>query len=105
MVHNYNKAYNGRKWIIWYSTYYRVDVIDQDGQFIHCHVATKDQNIDCLMKVVYVYNTAEQRRSLWSQLDVLGATEGKTMADMGRFQCHTITARQIEWCTSHNYGT
>ncbi|XP_019259570.1 PREDICTED: uncharacterized protein LOC109237691 [Nicotiana attenuata] len=44
-------------------------VLKKETQIIHCLVVSRSQQIDCEMTIVYGYNTVEQRRDLWQQLN------------------------------------
>ncbi|XP_059310476.1 uncharacterized protein LOC132061833 [Lycium ferocissimum] len=72
LIHNYNYAPNGRVWLIWDDTVFKVTPLVSDAQFIHCQVSNRRSGDSCLMTVIYAFNTIEQRKSLWQELYTLG---------------------------------
>ncbi|XP_075078414.1 uncharacterized protein LOC142164326 [Nicotiana tabacum] len=65
---NYDHAVNGRVWLLWDPSYYDVSIIDQSAQAIYCDVRGRMNQLNCVMTVIYRFNTIELRKPLWVQL-------------------------------------
>lgn len=68
VLHNYTSATTWRIWLIWDPNYYTVTLIRVEAQVIHCLVKGIIGDQECLLTVVYGYNTIEQRKQLWDNL-------------------------------------
>nr|XP_010312970.1 uncharacterized protein LOC104644590 [Solanum lycopersicum] len=68
-MHNYNDAANGRIWIIWDDSWYDVQQINRSAQLIHCQVKERSKGFQFNFSVIYGFNTIEQRKSLWTDLN------------------------------------
>ena len=68
-LHNYNDAANGRIWIIWDDSWYDVQLINSSAQLIHCQVKERSKGFQFNLSVIYGFNTIEQRKSLWTDLN------------------------------------
>ncbi|XP_019263542.1 PREDICTED: uncharacterized protein LOC109241272 [Nicotiana attenuata] len=66
---NYQNAINGRIWLTWDHKVYCIDVEKIDAQLIHCTVRGRMAGFEACLTLVYGYNTVEQRKSLWSNLN------------------------------------
>ncbi|XP_075088499.1 uncharacterized protein LOC142170480 [Nicotiana tabacum] len=66
---NYTEAINRRIWILWDAKSYEVQYIAKAAQLIHCQVTGKLNDMVCMLIVVYGFNTVDQRKTLWSQLE------------------------------------
>ncbi|XP_070001898.1 uncharacterized protein [Nicotiana sylvestris] len=72
ILHNYICATNGRIWLIWDTRYYKVTLIRAEVQVVHCLVNGIIGDQECLLTVVYGYNTIQQRKQLWDNLIEIG---------------------------------
>ncbi|XP_019256484.1 PREDICTED: uncharacterized protein LOC109234895 [Nicotiana attenuata] len=66
--YNYEYAINGGIWILWDPQSYDITVLGKSAQTIHGRVVRRHHNINCLMTVVYGFNTIEERKPSWQQL-------------------------------------
>nr|XP_016502431.1 PREDICTED: uncharacterized protein LOC107820630 [Nicotiana tabacum] len=89
LLNNYGDASNGRIWIMWDSRIYNIKKLASQVQYIQCHIIGKHNGVDFLIAVVYGFNTMEQRKTLWSQLNYLASGINKPLVNMWRFQCYT----------------
>lgn len=83
MVDNYDHAENGRIWVIWYDAKARVHVINQSDQFMYCHVTLVNSKVSFVLTVIYSWNTAACRVSLWRDLKQLSNSISKPWVLMG----------------------
>lgn len=65
---NYQEVINGRICVAWDPTWYTVQLLRTEAQLVHFHVKSQTGNMDCLLTVIYGYNTIEQRTTLWENL-------------------------------------
>ncbi|XP_010314397.2 uncharacterized protein [Solanum lycopersicum] len=70
-LNNYKEAANGRIWIIWDESWYDIKLITSSAQMIHCHINERSKGYQFNLTVVYDFNTIEQRKSLWTDLNLL----------------------------------
>ncbi|XP_058725453.1 uncharacterized protein LOC131596725 [Vicia villosa] len=71
---NYQHHDNGRIWICWNSTNYKIQMVKSSSQFIHYRVESIDGKMCFEMIVVYAMNTIEQRKLLWKAIATLPRT-------------------------------
>ncbi|XP_004253414.2 uncharacterized protein [Solanum lycopersicum] len=71
VLHNYEDSANGRIWVIWDDNWYEVKKISSSAQMLHCQVNERSKGYQIMLTVVYGLNTAEQRKSLWKDLETL----------------------------------
>ena len=71
VLHNYEDSANGRIWVIWDNNWYEVKKISSSTQMVHCQVNERSKGYQIMLLVVYGLNTAEQRKSLWKDLETL----------------------------------
>ncbi|XP_069143463.1 uncharacterized protein [Solanum lycopersicum] len=71
VLHNYEDSANGRIWVIWNDNWYEVKKISSSAQMLHCQVNERSKGYQIMLTVVYGLNTAEQRKSLWKDLETL----------------------------------
>lgn len=57
ILNNYNDAVNGRIWVIWDPNYYSVTLLKAEAQIIHCSVKDIMKDQECILSVVYGFNT------------------------------------------------
>ncbi|XP_060211648.1 uncharacterized protein LOC132639195 [Lycium barbarum] len=70
---NLDHHYNGRIYLSWRSDYYQVGLVTGSAQSITCIVRDKVSQLEFQLTIVYGFNTKEERRELWSQLESLSA--------------------------------
>ncbi|XP_058756821.1 uncharacterized protein LOC131630043 [Vicia villosa] len=68
---NYHHHDNGRIWVCWNSTKYKIQMERSSSQFIHCNVKSINGKVCFDMTAVYAMNTIEQRKMLWKAIDAL----------------------------------
>lgn len=54
---------------MWEQQSYSVTRIQEDAQWIHCLVNGIETDVECYLSVIYGFNTAKQRKSLWVYLE------------------------------------
>lgn len=69
IITNHQHAANGRLWVIWDTNWYTITLIVMGAQYIHCQIKGRTNNVDCMMTVVYGFNTIEQRKAIWDDLN------------------------------------
>ncbi|XP_075103625.1 uncharacterized protein LOC142178198 [Nicotiana tabacum] len=70
---------------MWDSRVYSIKKLASQAQCIHCHIIGKQNGVDCLVIVVYGFNTIEQRKTLWTQLNTLASRINKPWLICGDF--------------------
>ncbi|XP_075108858.1 uncharacterized protein LOC142180704 [Nicotiana tabacum] len=70
-LHNYSAASNGRIWVLWDTIKYQVTKLVEGDQIMHCEVRGLATQIDCMITIIYGFNTIEQRKELWEDLKIL----------------------------------
>ncbi|XP_059654268.1 uncharacterized protein LOC132300985 [Cornus florida] len=73
LFHNYPHSPLGRIWILYNPKVLTVHRMSDGAQHIHCSVTSIDDQKHFYISVVYAYNTALQRRRLWSDMVVLAS--------------------------------
>ena len=71
-LNNYKDAVNGRIWIIWDDSWYEVKMIASSAQMIHCYIQERSKGYQFNLTVVYGFNTIEQRKSMWDEMNKMG---------------------------------
>ena len=71
MINNYNDSPNGRIWLVWDDNWYEVKLINSSAQFLHCQVNERSKDYQFIVTVVYGFNTVEQRKSLWKEMQTI----------------------------------
>ena len=71
IIHNYKDAANGRIWLVWDDSWYDIKLLKSTAQMVHCQVSERSKGYQFNITVVYGYNTAEMRRSLWTELKMV----------------------------------
>ncbi|KAJ8429362.1 LOW QUALITY PROTEIN: hypothetical protein Cgig2_033194 [Carnegiea gigantea] len=66
--HNFTLCNKGRIWIAWRPQFYKVDVLSQSDQYIHCKASQLSTMKDFYITFVYGANHDQQRRDLWDDL-------------------------------------
>ena len=69
VLHNYVDSPNGRIWLIWDDNWYEVKKINNSAQMLHCQVDERSKGYQFILTVVYGFNTVEQRKSLWNEME------------------------------------
>ena len=69
MLHNYTDSPNGRIWLVWYDHWYEIKMINSSAQMLHCQVNERSKGYQFILTVVYGFNTVEQRKSLWNEME------------------------------------
>lgn len=64
---NYEFNQLGRLWVVWNSTV-RMTPVYKSAQLITCSVLLQGQTKEFFCSFVYAFNTVEERRSLWEDL-------------------------------------
>ena len=78
--HNFTICNKGRIWIAWRPQFYKVDILSQSDQYIHCKASQLSTMKDFYITFVYGMNQEQHRQSLWEDL-------------------HNISQQMIEaWC-------
>lgn len=67
-VNNYDKASNGRVWILWDPKKVSITVIQTHAQAICCEIVDVETGQGQYFVAVYALNTMEQRKELWNFL-------------------------------------
>lgn len=70
-ITNLEKHYNGRIWLTWKPEYFQVPVQSMIAQAITCKVIHTTGHRAFLLKVVYAYNNKEERKELWSYMNIV----------------------------------
>ncbi|XP_059298114.1 uncharacterized protein LOC132050769 [Lycium ferocissimum] len=65
---NYQSAANGRIWILWDTNKYQIHKLREEDQLIHCQVKGIREDFECLVTIIYGFNTGELRKTLWQSL-------------------------------------
>ncbi|XP_075079748.1 uncharacterized protein LOC107805067 [Nicotiana tabacum] len=84
-LNNYASANNGRIWVMWDDNNYQVTKIRENAQMIHCEVIENVGQVDCLMTIIYDFNTIEKRKCLWEELKTLAQGINKPWIVIGDF--------------------
>uniref|UniRef100_M1B958 Endonuclease/exonuclease/phosphatase n=1 Tax=Solanum tuberosum TaxID=4113 RepID=M1B958_SOLTU len=71
IMHNYNAAVYGRIWVIWDENWYENNIIRCTAQIVHCMIKDRTKGHQIVLTVIYGYNTIEQRKELWLELNTL----------------------------------
>ena len=71
-LNNYKDDVNGRIWIIWDDSWYEVKMIASSAQMIHCYIQERSKGYQFNLTVVYGFNTIEQRKSMWDEMNKMG---------------------------------
>ncbi|KAJ8423024.1 hypothetical protein Cgig2_028227 [Carnegiea gigantea] len=66
--HNFTLCNKGRIWIAWRPQFYKVDVLSQSDQYIHCKASQLSTMKDFYITFVYRANHDQRRRDLWDDL-------------------------------------
>ncbi|KAL9227805.1 hypothetical protein vseg_003455 [Gypsophila vaccaria] len=56
----------GRIWMLWNPNVVQVSVIECDSQSIHAYVTVNAKKVGFWLTMVYVFNSASDRHSLWA---------------------------------------
>lgn len=70
-IFNYDSHVNGRIWLGWDVSIWKVHFVCSTAQHITCEVMRVDGTCSCLLTMVYAYNSAADRRILWTDLEIL----------------------------------
>ncbi|XP_019264955.1 PREDICTED: uncharacterized protein LOC109242565 [Nicotiana attenuata] len=70
-LYNYSSAKNGRIWVLWDTNNYQVVKLTETAQMMHCEITGSAYQTDCLVTIIYGFNTMEQRKGLWEDLKTL----------------------------------
>nr|XP_033514585.1 uncharacterized protein LOC117279202 [Nicotiana tomentosiformis] len=84
-ITNLREHYNGRIWLAWRQEYFKMNLISMNAQVVTCEVTHNSLQATFMMTIVYAFNTKEDRRSLWSYLDVVSRSMGSPWIVMGDF--------------------
>ncbi|XP_070057680.1 uncharacterized protein [Nicotiana tomentosiformis] len=90
-------------WLIWDTNAYKIEVVKKAAQIIHCSVVSRNQQIEYEMTIVYGYNTVEQRRDLWQQLNSLSQTITKPWIILGDFNSISSPQDRLKGATVTSY--
>ncbi|KAH0717232.1 hypothetical protein KY285_013263 [Solanum tuberosum] len=71
IMYNYNAAVYGRIWVIWDENWYENNIIRCTAQIVHCMIKDRTKGHQIVLTVIYGYNTIEQRKELWLELNTL----------------------------------
>ncbi|XP_070002551.1 uncharacterized protein [Nicotiana sylvestris] len=88
---NYRNAINGRIWLTWDPKVYCIDVEKIDAQLIHCTVRGRRDGFEACLTLVYGFNTVEQRKALWSNLNDISTQVTKSWIIGGDFNTMLYT--------------
>ncbi|XP_060181958.1 uncharacterized protein LOC132611557 [Lycium barbarum] len=103
---SYLFAENGRVWVLWDEKNLEVSFIKAVAQYIHCHIKSRTDGMECALTVVYGFNTIEQRRSLWADVQtfaqatsmpwIIGGDFNAILTVQDRLYGHPVTAYEIK---------
>lgn len=106
IINNYFAAINGRIWLMWDQGEYTTVVLKVEAQLIHYEVRDISNNFQCVLTIVYGFNTVEERRSLWTSLqDILSSTNcpwlvyedfNAMLITVDRRSCHHVTFSEVK---------
>lgn len=65
---NYVSHKGGRIWLLWWPSYYSVDIVKSTAQLIHSEVIHRSSGRKWWVTVVYGFNEASERSLLWAEL-------------------------------------
>ena len=85
IIHNYKDAANGRIWLVWDDSWYDIKLVKSTAQMVHCQVNERSKGYQFNVTVVYGYNTAEMRRSLWNEMKMLTHSVSEPWIIIGDF--------------------
>ena len=71
VLHIYTDSPNGRIWIVWDDNWYDIKMINSSAQLMHCQVIERSKDYQFILIVVYGFNTIEQRKSLWQEMNIM----------------------------------
>ena len=71
MINNYNASPNGRIWLVWDDNWYEVKMITSSAKILHSQVKERSKDYQFIVTVVYGFNTVEQRKSLWKEMQTI----------------------------------
>nr|XP_004253227.1 uncharacterized protein LOC101244567 [Solanum lycopersicum] len=69
VLYNYVDSPNGRIWLKWDDNWYEVKKINSSAQMLHCQVNERSKGYQFILTVVYGFNTVEQKKSLWNEME------------------------------------
>ena len=75
-LNNYDFHYNGRIWLGWDSSLWKVSLIRASSQHLSCFVSRLDGSCNCVVTAIYAYNDVIDRRALWTDLYNLSSDGG-----------------------------
>jgi len=78
IINNYSKHCLGKIWICWDPGGVKLEVFDIHSQVITCRVISKDSGANWVIFAVYGATNGPDRRCLWTKLQLLKATMGRT---------------------------
>ncbi|XP_019240016.1 PREDICTED: uncharacterized protein LOC109220010 [Nicotiana attenuata] len=114
IVNDYSAAANGRIWVMWDQGEYSINTLKVEAQLIHCEVRDTSNKVQCVLTIVYGFNTVEERRSLWSSLQDISINTNCPWLVCGDFNailttadrrsCHPVTFNEVkEFADCINY--
>ncbi|XP_049381299.1 uncharacterized protein LOC125845827 [Solanum stenotomum] len=62
---------NGRIWVIWDENWYETNIIRCTAQIVHCLIKDRTKGHQIVLTMIYGYNTIEQRKEMWLELNTL----------------------------------
>lgn len=71
--------------MLWVPMFYEIIVQEKSAQVMHCSIVGRKIPMNILMRVVYGFNTIDQRKPLWQQFQSLAAQSSKSWIIWGDF--------------------
>lgn len=102
---NYEFHPNGRLWLGWDPSRWKINVISKSAQQISCEACLLAANKSFFLTMVYGYNTYVERRSLWTDLGLVSSfASSSPWAVAGDFNSYLHTSESVgsqgHWTTS-----
>ena len=72
---NYEDHHNGRIWVGWDPTVWKISLLSKSAQQISCLATFLEKQTTICVTFVYAFNTAAQRLSLWNELESISSTQ------------------------------
>ncbi|XP_058776555.1 uncharacterized protein LOC131650866 [Vicia villosa] len=84
-VDNYNHHVNGRIWITWDESKYKLQLVSSSDQYVHCGVYDKMGSFKFWLTGIYALNQLDKRKVLWKNMITLHQTIRGPWFAMGDF--------------------
>ncbi|XP_015060282.1 uncharacterized protein LOC107006173 [Solanum pennellii] len=94
--HNYTDSPNGRIWLIWDDNWYEIKMINSSAQLLHCQVNERSKDYQFILTVVYGFNTVEQRKSLWQEMNAMSKGISQPWLIVGDFNAILSTKDRLD---------